>query len=109
MVLFRQWAIEIALTGHGSLNWTEALTETETTDELQQLFEQSRPSMDRSDRHKWIPNTAGVFSVKSTYTYLQNNIEMEDLETATVTALKTLWRNNVPSKVSIFSWRAVAR
>ncbi|MCI45386.1 hypothetical protein A2U01_0066625, partial [Trifolium medium] len=30
---------------------------------------------------------------------------MADIETSTVQALQNLWRNNVPSKVSIFGWR----
>ncbi|MCI28702.1 putative ribonuclease H protein [Trifolium medium] len=49
--------------------------------------------------------TAGLFSVKSAFMYLQNMFMMDDINTSTVTALHKLWSNNVPSKVSIFGWR----
>ncbi|GAU13879.1 hypothetical protein TSUD_262060 [Trifolium subterraneum] len=93
---------------HGyTVEWTEPLTESEAAAdaELQLLLEQVQPCRDGEDRRKWIPNTVGVFSVKSVYTVLQNGLVMTEFDSNTLSALKRLWKNNVPSKISIFGWR----
>ncbi|MCH91379.1 putative ribonuclease H protein, partial [Trifolium medium] len=69
------------------------------------ILEQVRPTRDAIDRRRWKPHAAGVFSVKTAYIDLQYRFGMNELETNTVKALKTLWKNNVPSKFSIFGWR----
>jgi hypothetical protein len=55
-----------------TLVWTAVLTnsQTETTADLLSLLQQIRPSRDNSDRHRWLPNSAGFFSVKSAYLQL---------------------------------------
>ncbi|MCI81767.1 hypothetical protein A2U01_0103041, partial [Trifolium medium] len=50
--------------------WTVQLTETETAAELLLLLEQVQPCRDRVDRRRWIPNTAGFFSVQFAYAVL---------------------------------------
>jgi hypothetical protein len=39
------------------------------------------------------------------YRSLLHSLELPEFDTATVSALKSVWLNNVPSKVSIFGWR----
>jgi hypothetical protein len=39
------------------------------------------------------------------YRSLLHSLELPEFDTATVSALKSLWLNNVPSKVSIFCWQ----
>ncbi|KAK2361243.1 hypothetical protein QL285_086417 [Trifolium repens] len=62
----------------------------------------------REDKHSWIPNAAGLFLVNSSYTFLQNRFEMDDIDTDDERALKKLWLNDVPSEVSIFGWRLLS-
>ncbi|MCH83800.1 ribonuclease H protein, partial [Trifolium medium] len=88
------------------LNWAKALddSETETALELQQMLEQVRPNRAVGDRRRWLPNTDGFFSVRSAYKALQNKLEGAAIDSHIVAALNRLWKNNVPSKVSIFGW-----
>ncbi|MCH91629.1 hypothetical protein A2U01_0012557, partial [Trifolium medium] len=87
------------------LNWTAELTvmETAIAQELHVLLQHFRPRMDSTDRRRWIPGTAGLFSIKSAFTHLQNRFVLDDIYTSTMKALQKLWLNNVPSK-SIFKW-----
>ncbi|XP_045802541.1 uncharacterized protein LOC123896163 [Trifolium pratense] len=89
------------------LNWMEALDDAdiESLNELYQLLEQVRPNRASSDRRRWSSNSDGSFSVRSTYMVLQDKRVGTTLDTNTVAALKRLWKNNVPSKVSVFGWR----
>ncbi|CAJ2644735.1 unnamed protein product [Trifolium pratense] len=89
------------------LNWMEALDDAdiESLNELHQLLEQVRPNRASSDRRRWSSNSDGSFSVRSTYMVLQDKRVGTTLDTNTVAALKRLWKNNVPSKVSLFGWR----
>jgi hypothetical protein len=89
------------------LFWAETLSQTEAVSEheLLNLLEPIRPYNDGVDRRKWIPNTAGFFSVKSAYLWLQNRIIEDILDDSKLIALKKMWKNNVPLKVSIFGWR----
>ncbi|CAJ2640794.1 unnamed protein product [Trifolium pratense] len=89
------------------LDWTDLLTETETVAaaELFLLLEQVQPCRNIADRRRWIPNTAGIFSVQSAYAVLLKRVNLVEIEPKTLSALKDLWNNNVPTKVSIFGWR----
>jgi hypothetical protein len=90
------------------LHWTTELTDTEaiTLAELQSLLVQVRPSLDESDRRRWIPHAMGFFSVRTAYTAVQNSSNsVHELDPITVKVLDDLWSNNVPSKISIFGWR----
>ncbi|MCI05031.1 ribonuclease H protein, partial [Trifolium medium] len=69
------------------------------------LFEQVQPNSNISDKRRWKPNSVGLFSVSSAYEAQQNRIEAAAIDPLTKAALKMLWLNNVPSKVSIFGWR----
>ncbi|GAU18465.1 hypothetical protein TSUD_366480 [Trifolium subterraneum] len=86
--------------------WSESLTEAEEADvgELRLLLEQVKPCRENKDRLRWIPNTIGLFSIKSAYPALQDRSTLPELDSNTLLALKKLWRNNVPSKVIIFGW-----
>jgi hypothetical protein len=61
--------------------------------------------LDRQDTRRWIPEASGRFSVSSTYQFLQQCIIVEEVCPNTAGALKKLWENDLPSKVTIFSWR----
>ncbi|XP_045798020.1 uncharacterized protein LOC123892259 [Trifolium pratense] len=89
------------------VNWMEALDDAdiESLNELHQLLEQVRPNRASSDRRRWSSNSDGSFSVRSTYMVLQDKRVDTTLDTNTMAALKRLWKNNVPSKVSVFGWR----
>ncbi|PNX54946.1 ribonuclease H, partial [Trifolium pratense] len=80
-------------------------SEVESAAELMMLLQQVRLSNDSRDRRKWMPNTAGFFTVKSAYVQLPNRCALEEIDSFTANVLKSLWKNNVPSKVSIFGWR----
>ncbi|GAU27711.1 hypothetical protein TSUD_126570 [Trifolium subterraneum] len=57
---------------------------------------------DRNDNWKWIPEAYGQFSVSSTYQFLQQRTTADEICPNVVGALKRLWKNDLPSKVSIF-------
>jgi hypothetical protein len=90
-----------------NFGWTNALTNDELAlfHELSLLLDQVHPGVANSDRRRWIPHAAGVFTVKSTYVHLLNKSGSEQLGPILEQALKKLWCANVPSKVSIFGWR----
>jgi hypothetical protein len=90
-----------------NFDWSEALLDNEITTflELSLLLEQVYPGLGISDRRRWSPNEAGVFTVKSTYMYLLYRSGPDQLEPSVEQALKKLWKANVPSKVGIFGWR----
>jgi hypothetical protein len=71
------------------------------------LLQHIRPTRDSSDRRKWIPHAAGLFSVNSTYVALLNRFELDAIDSNMARALKKLWSTNVPSKASVFGWRMV--
>jgi hypothetical protein len=58
-----------------------------------------------SDRWRWIPDRIGIFSVKSCYSLLLDQRQIEGVEPDRLEAIKKLWKNDVPSKVLIFAWR----
>ncbi|PNX64257.1 hypothetical protein L195_g053925, partial [Trifolium pratense] len=66
-----------------NLLWTAEFTVTDavTAADLLALLQQVRPACDSSDRRKWLPNTAGFFTVKSAYMQLQNTYALEEKAT----------------------------
>jgi hypothetical protein len=89
------------------LHWTGALSAMEAESELDLLniLIQVRPSIDCPNMRRWIPSSVGFFPVKSAYTSLQDRTTVDNLDDNKLFFLKRLWKNNVPSKVSIFGWR----
>jgi hypothetical protein len=96
-----------------NLGWNAALTgtEIEKASYLLTLLNSVQPKRNERDKRRWIAHTAGLFSVQSAYTVLMtnhvhsNNNDLAALDDDKVLALQKLWKNNVPSKVSIFGWR----
>jgi hypothetical protein len=90
-----------------NIEWTTALSETEseTTHDLLLLLDQFRLCRDDNDRWRWLAHETDFFTVKTAYKSLLNSLDLPEIDTATVNALKSLWLNNVPSKVSIFGWK----
>jgi hypothetical protein len=99
-----QWENEI---WQWNFDWSDALTNDELAIflELFMLLEQVYPILANSDRRRWSPNAAGMFTVKPTYIYLMYRSVSEQLEPSLEQALKKVWKANVPSKVGIFGWR----
>jgi hypothetical protein len=58
-----------------------------------------------SDRWRWIPDQRGIFSVKSCYSMLLEQRQVDDGDSDRLKVMKKLWRNDAPSKVLIFAWR----
>jgi hypothetical protein len=90
-----------------NFEWAVALTATEhdLVRDLSLLLEQVQPRIGDDDRRRWLPHEAGFFTVKSAYVARLDSLVMPAIDPGTVQALKHLWLNNVPSKVSIFGWR----
>jgi hypothetical protein len=91
-----------------NFGWLIALSNNDlaTFHELSLLLEQVQPGVANSDRRRWIPHPACVFTVKSTYVFLLNRSDSDQqLDSTLKQALVKLWSANVPSKVSIFGWR----
>ncbi|GAU46194.1 hypothetical protein TSUD_93810 [Trifolium subterraneum] len=72
--------------------------------ELHSLLAGYHP-FDRKDNRRWIPEASGQFSVRSTYQFLQQRHKVDVVCPNVLEALKKLWKNDLPSKVSIFGWR----
>ncbi|GAU23839.1 hypothetical protein TSUD_380010 [Trifolium subterraneum] len=89
------------------LEWTDLLSVTETTSahDLWLILDQVRPSRIGADRRRWKPHVAGVITVNTAYAALEKRSDVVEMQTNTAKALKFMWKNNVPSKVSIFGWR----
>jgi hypothetical protein len=87
-----------------NFEWVAELSDTETefVQELLLLLVAVQPRRDEVDRRKWVALEAGFFTVKSAYVSLLNRLQLDEFDNTKVTALKLLWINNVPSKVSIF-------
>ncbi|KAK2357157.1 hypothetical protein QL285_094457 [Trifolium repens] len=92
---------------HWSWNWSEGLNEAEEQHliNLKVLFEGFSFQPTCSDRWRWIPNTNGIFSIKSCYSWLVDSRQEGSLDDNLLNAIKKLWRTDVPSKVHAFGWR----
>jgi hypothetical protein len=89
------------------LDWCDGLSDAEAVaaQELLNLLSPFQPRTDLEDRHRWIPSSAGIFTVKSAYLDLLNRSATVNLDDSMLIPLGLMWKNNVPSKISIFGWR----
>jgi hypothetical protein len=88
------------------LFWTDDLAAmVDGSYDLIALLNQVRPCRVINDRRIWLASTTSKFSVNSAYLGLLNRSVTDSLDATMVISLKKLWKNNVPSKISIFSWR----
>jgi hypothetical protein len=89
------------------LSWRSDLSAMDEvlTHDLILLLNQIRPCRVIEDKRKWLVSSTCIFSVNSAYVGLLNGAEMDSLGDSKVIALKRMWKNNVPSKISIFCWR----
>jgi hypothetical protein len=90
-------------------NWCNNMTanEEDELEEMQQLLFGVEVVEDQQDIWRWIADSAGLFSIKSVYVLLLNGRNMIDINQATVAALESLWKNDIPSKVGVFGWRLI--
>jgi hypothetical protein len=88
-------------------DWSDDLSAEEAVlvQELLNLLIPIRPYSGVKDRRKWIPSPAACFSVKTAYADLLNRLILPLLDDIKLLSLGRMWKNNVPSKVSIFGWR----
>ncbi|GAU48580.1 hypothetical protein TSUD_369510 [Trifolium subterraneum] len=77
--------------------WITNLTaeEEEGLQELQELLLDVAVVENQQDKWRWIPDSSGLFAVKSVYVLLLNNITRHDLNRSLVEALECLWKNDI--------------
>jgi hypothetical protein len=87
--------------------WNGPLSETEQQqlDSLCTLLVGFSLHSNRLDSWRWIPGTVGIFSVKSCYNFLLVKYQPAVLDSEMLEVLKSLWKNDLPSKVLVFGWR----
>jgi hypothetical protein len=87
-------------------NWNGPLSDTEEQHlcTLKDLLAGLSLQQSCSDRWRWIPDQIGIFSVKSCYSILLDQRQVDVVDSDRLEALKKLWRNDVPSKVLVFAW-----
>ncbi|XP_045821935.1 uncharacterized protein LOC123914805 [Trifolium pratense] len=90
-------------------NWSELLSvnEAQQLTELQGLFDGFSLHNNNDDQWRWIPDSNGLFTVKSCYTYLLDLRQVEFQDAHVLEAIQHLWKSDVPSKVNIFGWRVL--
>jgi hypothetical protein len=88
-------------------NWNGPLSDTEEQHlcTLKDLLAGLSLQQSCLDRWRWIPDQIGIFSVKSCYSILLDQRQVDAVDSDRLEALKKLWRNDVPSKVLVFAWR----
>jgi hypothetical protein len=88
-------------------DWIDSLSDSEVVleQELLNLLHPFQLRPDVEDRCRWISSSTGIFSVKYAYIELLNRSAMANLDDSMVYSLELMWKNNVPSKISIFGWR----
>ncbi|CAJ2678430.1 unnamed protein product [Trifolium pratense] len=88
-------------------NWSESLSvnEAQQLTELQGLFEGFSLHNNNHDQWRWIPDSNGLFTVKSCYTNLLDLRQVELQDVHVLEAIRRLWKSDVPSKVNVFGWR----
>ncbi|XP_045809935.1 uncharacterized protein LOC123904295 [Trifolium pratense] len=86
--------------------WSEELPieQQQAAADLQLLLFDVQPK-NKPDGRRWIPNQSGEFSVNSAYSSLLSRGKRRINDEFLVDAIWRLWRNNVPSKISIFGWK----
>jgi hypothetical protein len=89
-------------------DWNDSLSNVEAAVE-HELLRPFQPYPNAKDRHRWIPSSAGIFSVKCAYLKLLNRSVMVNLDDSMVHSLELMWKNNVPSKISIFGWQLLLK
>ncbi|CAJ2635642.1 unnamed protein product [Trifolium pratense] len=87
-------------------NWSESLSVNEARQltELQGLFDGFSLHNNNHDQWRWIPDSNGLFTVKSCYTYLLNLRQVQLQDALVLEAIQRLWKSDVPSKVNVFGW-----
>ncbi|GAU45706.1 hypothetical protein TSUD_86820 [Trifolium subterraneum] len=87
--------------------WADQLTmyEEQQLGDLKDLLIGFNLTPNSHDGWRWALGSAGMFSVKSCYNWLLDYRHDEMLNSTVVDALKQLWKNDVPTKVSVFGWR----
>ncbi|GAU25336.1 hypothetical protein TSUD_375990 [Trifolium subterraneum] len=89
--------------------WAEQLTENEEQqlEELKGLLVGFSLLPNSTDCWCWALGNNGCFTVKSCYDWLLQYRQDEELNGNVLAAIKQLWKNEVPTKVSIFGWRII--
>ncbi|GAU46303.1 hypothetical protein TSUD_283280 [Trifolium subterraneum] len=105
-------SISERLDGNGDVHglawqWSEQLStyEEEQVAELTELLVGLSLQPGNPDSWRWIPDSLGLFTVKSCYNALLSDCQIEVLDTNVLNAINQLWKNDVPSKVLVFGWR----
>ncbi|GAU42970.1 hypothetical protein TSUD_188430 [Trifolium subterraneum] len=90
-----------------SWQWTEQLSATEEQQaiDLTNLLVGFSLQPGITDHWRWIPDTNGLYSVKSCYNTLLCSRQLVDLDQNVLNAINLLWKKEIPSKVLIFAWR----
>ncbi|GAU29260.1 hypothetical protein TSUD_392100 [Trifolium subterraneum] len=90
-----------------SWEWVEQLPadEEQQLGELNELLVSFSLSPNNPDSWRWVLGKTGLFSVKSCYDWLIDHKQHEELNFNVLSAIKQLWKNDVPSKVLVFGWR----
>ncbi|GAU20609.1 hypothetical protein TSUD_33450 [Trifolium subterraneum] len=94
-----------------SWQWIEPLTEDEERQvvELSELLVGFSLQPNNHDHWRWIPESNGMYSVKSFYNILLNYRDVAGLDPNVLNALNHLWRTDIPSKALVFGWRLLFR
>jgi hypothetical protein len=88
-------------------NWSKSLSENEAHQltELQGLFDGLSLHNNNHDQWRWILDSNGLFTVKSSYTNLLDLRQVELQDAHVLEVIQRLWKSYVPSKVNVFGWR----
>lgn len=80
------------------LSTSEVTTETN----LILLLVDVRLSLKRKDMRKWMSKKSRLFAINLKYCFLQSQTILEGVDDYTLQSILKLWKNEVPSKLSIF-------
>jgi len=86
----------------GAWRWRRRLFawEKELVGELRLLLQNATLQVDRVDKRLWRLETSSVYTVRSVYKFLNDNVTVDK-----AMPVSSLWHKNVPLKVVIFAWR----
>lgn len=94
-----------------TVNMTSVLQQTEQQqlDYLLEMLLPVTPKCDISDTWSWTLDPAKGFTVKRSYEWLIGVFagDNEQFSDSLINACKKLWRNDAPSKITIFAWRVL--